>query len=63
MAQHTEEVSAQTRTSEANARSNNSPLKSLIQRSPLGSFFVLAYVLSWIFIVPWSVSESPVGLG
>ena len=48
---------------EINARANNSTLKSLVQRSPLGSFFVLAYVLSGAFIVPWSVSESRVGLG
>ncbi len=36
---------------------------SLIHRSPVGVFFVLAYVLSWMLILPWSLSESPAGLG
>ena len=34
-----------------------------IRSSPLAAFFVLAYALSWILILPWSVSESPAGLG
>lgn len=63
MTQHTAERSAQTRTPESTARANNSTLRSLIQRSPLVSFFVLAYAFSWAFIVPWSVSESSAGLG
>lgn len=36
---------------------------SLIHRSPVGVFFVLAYVLSWLLILPWSLSESSAGLG
>lgn len=37
--------------------------ESLVRRSPLGAFFVLAYAVSWAFIVPWAVSEGPAGLG
>ena len=36
---------------------------SLIHRSPVGVFFVLAYALSWMLILPWSLSESSTGLG
>lgn len=41
----------------------NHARESLVHRSPLGVFFVLAYALSWVFILPWSVSESAAGLG
>lgn len=37
--------------------------ESLIHRSPVGVFFVLAYALSWMIILPWSLSESSTGLG
>ena len=37
--------------------------ESLIYRSPVGAFFVLVYALSWILILPWSLSESAAGLG
>ena len=37
--------------------------ESLIRRSPVGVFFVLAYTLSWMLILPWSLSESSTGLG
>jgi membrane protease YdiL (CAAX protease family) len=37
--------------------------ESHIHRAPLTVFFVLAYAISWAFILPWSVSESAVGLG
>lgn len=36
---------------------------SLIHRSPVGIFFVLAYIFSWMLILPWSLSESSAGLG
>lgn len=38
-------------------------VESMVHRAPLGVFFVLAYAISWAFILPWSVSESSVGLG
>ena len=38
-------------------------VEAFIRSSPLAVFFVLAYALSWILILPWSVSESPAGLG
>lgn len=38
-------------------------IESMVHRAPLGVFFVLAYAISWAFILPWSVSESSVGLG
>ena len=38
-------------------------VESSIRSSPLGVFFILTYAISWLFILPWSVSESPAGLG
>jgi membrane protease YdiL (CAAX protease family) len=38
-------------------------MRARIQRSPVGVFFVLAYVFSWLLILPWSLSESAAGLG
>lgn len=37
--------------------------KSVVHRSPIGVFFVVAYALSWLLILPWSLSESAAGLG
>ena len=48
---------------EENQSGMKQTVESIIYHSPLGVFFVLAYAISWAFILPWSVSESPVGLG
>jgi uncharacterized protein len=37
--------------------------RSVVHRSPVGVFFVIAYALSWLLILPWSLSESAAGLG
>lgn len=50
-------------TTEKHRSGTRQTVASLIHRAPLGVFFVLAYAISWAFILPWSVSESPVGLG
>jgi uncharacterized protein len=39
-----------------------SPLRRLLTRHPLVSFFVLAYALTWLGWSPWYLSESGVGL-
>ena len=45
----------------ASARSA-SPRTSLLARHPLISFFVMAYVFTWIVWSPWVLSEEGVGL-
>jgi len=37
-------------------------LKGLLARHPLVSFFVLAYVLTWLAWSPWYLSEDGIGL-
>lgn len=39
-----------------------SPLRGLLSRHPLTSFFVLAYALTWLAWSPWYLSEDGVGL-
>ena len=53
-------TTAQNRTSEPNPSFDR---QSFVHRSPLVVFFVLAYIFTWAFIVPWSISESAMGLG
>ena len=39
-----------------------SPLRGLLIRHPLVSFFTLAYALTWLAWSPWFLSEDGVGL-
>src|SRR5215208_7361642 len=39
-----------------------SPLRGLLMRHPLVSFFTLAYALTWLAWSPWYLSEAGVGL-
>src|SRR5215204_7000620 len=39
-----------------------SPLRRLLIRHPLVSFFVLAYALTWLAWSPWYLSEAGIGL-
>lgn len=39
------------------------PVASSIRSSPLVVFFGLAYAISWLLLLPWAVSDTPVGLG
>lgn len=45
-----------------NKRLENHPITNIIKKHPLISFFILAYIGSWIFWSPWWLSQSGIGV-